>query len=163
MNTGPGRFMVLKVVWLRIRFLWNVKLCPWVPTFRRIVGDTSTWRHYDPSKDPEQLTQRQGVTSQKAWKFSCKNSSQINIQITLKVITMTLNSDYNGVYLHTTNYCNNHAALTIHLVTTNFRKAKRFRFCHFKSKYYFFYLTLNAPCIILQYVYKPTTCTKFCD
>ena len=25
------------------------------------------------------------------------------------------------------------------------------------------YMTLYAPCIILQYVYKPTRCTKFCD
>ena len=24
-------------------------------------------------------------------------------------------------------------------------------------------LTLYAPCIILQYVYKPTKCTNFCD
>ena len=26
---------------------------------------------------------------------------------------------------------------------------------------FFFNLTLYAPCIILQYVYKPTRCTKF--
>ena len=34
--------------------------------------------------------------------------------------------------------------------------------CH-NCAWKFINLTLYAPCIILQYVYKPTRCTKFCD
>ena len=41
--------------------------------------------------------------------------------------------------------------------------------CYFDMKHSVFLnmvsvnLTLYSPCIILQYVYKPTRCTKFCD
>jgi len=72
MSTGTGKFMFPKAVWLRIQVCGNVKLRPRVSGFRRIKGSwcaylqvNSTRRHHDPSKDAEQLTQRQGVTSLK--------------------------------------------------------------------------------------------------
>jgi len=146
MSTETGSFMILKAVWLTIQVCGKVKVYTWLSGLRRIEGswcpslqvDSSARRHHDPSKDPEQLTHRQGVTALNTWKLSCKHCSQTHIQITFKFTTMGIKSDQNRVYPHLTHCCNDHTTLLIHLVTTNFRNVKYFRFCHFQSKYYVF-------------------------